>query len=447
MAGSGRFVSTVTGAELPGGKLDARYWWDNIRKPVRFSQAMETLAGNGCTVFLEIGPHAIMQRYIGECLDQLEAVGRALPTLKRDDAGPQRLLEAVHRCWLLGAPLPMNRLFPQPGRFVPLPNYPWQRECHWNTPSVEGCDLIHRAPVHPLLGYRLKDGQAIWENHLDNYNYPYLADHVVAGAMVLPGAAYLEMALAASAEWHDCAVHEVEDLEILAPLVFDAEHAQTVRFELSPEDGRFHIFSRQRLSEDPWTLHAAGRLLGAPLADRPAQQTISDWVPEAGGTEVSAEHHLRSGAAAGAGVRSIFPGHGQGLDRGKAGQLVARIRAPDPIKNQVESYFLHPVLLDSCFQTLPELFKAKIDAGDRATLLPVRIGRLRLFEAGAEVAWVRTQLVRESPHSVLAEFWLLDEQGNTMAWLEACRFRRARLVYDGIPPRNCGATYRLWHRA
>ena len=429
-AGSGRFVSTVNGEELSGTRLDARYWWDNIRKPVRFREAIETLAGNGCMLFLEIGPHAILQRYIGECLAEHESGGRPLPTLTRNDAGLGRLLEVAHRCWLLGAPVPMQRLFPQASRFVPLPNYPWQRERHWNSVSAEGGDLINRRSVHPLLGYRLKDAQAIWENHLDGYRLPYLADHVVSGAMVLPGTAYLEMALAASAATHEGGAHEVEDLEILVPMVFDAEHAQTVRLELSQQDGYFRIFARQRLSIDPWTLHAVGRLLGAPLAGRPAQQAIADWTAEVGRPVVGAKQHYALARLLGLQFGPSFQGMDKAWIQEQAGHLVARIRAPGPIQKEVSSYQLHPVLLDSCFQTLLDIFKAKIEAGDRATLLPVRIGRLRLFEAGKEVAWVRTRVVRQSPHSVLAEFWLLDEQGHTLAQLEGCRFRGARVVRD-----------------
>ena len=89
--------------------------------------------------------------------------------------------------------------FPQPGRYVALPNYPWQRERHWYPLTSEGYDLVNRRRVHPLLGYPLHDAEAAWENQLDTATLPWLAGHVVDGAAVFPAAAYVEMALAASA--------------------------------------------------------------------------------------------------------------------------------------------------------------------------------------------------------------------------------------------------------
>jgi len=58
--------------------------------------------------------------------------------------------------------------------------------------------LIGRTREHPLLGWRLKDAAAAWENSLDPESFPWLADHKVGDAIVLPGAAFAELALAAS---------------------------------------------------------------------------------------------------------------------------------------------------------------------------------------------------------------------------------------------------------
>ena len=67
-AGRTIFVSAVTGSVMPGAALGARYWWRNVREPVRFDRAMSALVELGCRVFVEIGPNAILQRYMSECL-------------------------------------------------------------------------------------------------------------------------------------------------------------------------------------------------------------------------------------------------------------------------------------------------------------------------------------------------------------------------------------------
>jgi acyl transferase domain-containing protein/NADPH:quinone reductase-like Zn-dependent oxidoreductase/acyl carrier protein len=428
-AGGGRFISTVTGAELSGERLDAGYWWDNVRQPVRFEQAIGSLAQAGYRVYLEIGPHAILQRYIGECLSAAGVAGRALPTLRRDDDGAARLTEAALRAHLLGCPLNLDVHFPHAGRFTPLPAYPWQRERHWYAPTSEAYDLINRRRVHPLLGYRLKDGEALWENTLDSQVLPYLADHQVAGAVVLPGAAYVEMALAASVDWFGHGRHELEELDILAPVVFDGEHARVLRFELSLADGSFRIRSRQRLSGDDWTLNAVGRLLGEPLLARPPAQELEpppDAVAVDGGT------HYRMARSLGLEYGPAF----QSLDRAwvRDHELLARLAVPETVQAGARDYVLHPAVLDVCFQSLLDLFQDDIAAGGGATLLPVKVGRLRHFGGNEGIAWFRTRLVRQSPRSVLAEFQLFDAEGRTVALLEGCRFRGAALRQQGLTP-------------
>jgi len=124
------FVSTVTGGVLDGAALDADYWWRNVRQPVRFAEAMAKLVDLGCRVFVEIGPHAILQRYIGECLKVANVQGRVLPSLRKDDAGIQRLQETALCIHLLAEIPRLDVHFSVSGRHVCLLNYPWQCECY-----------------------------------------------------------------------------------------------------------------------------------------------------------------------------------------------------------------------------------------------------------------------------------------------------------------------------
>ena len=66
----------------------------------------------------------------------------------------------------------------------------------------------------------------------------------------------------------------IEDLEILAPLLLDADLSRTVRLAVDAADGRFSIVSRERSDDEPWRLHATGRLVEDCLATRVAPDTI-----------------------------------------------------------------------------------------------------------------------------------------------------------------------------
>lgn len=427
--GTARFISTVTGDEADGETLDARYWWRNVREPVRFAAAAGRLLDDGIRIFVEIGPHAIMQRYLGECLAAAGVSGRVLPTLKRDNDGPERLQEALYGALLAGARADLSRLFPHPGQPVALPAYPWQRERYWYALTSEGYDLVNRTRVHPLLGYRLKDAEAAWENHLDPRQLAYLQDHVVGGAVVFPASGYVEMALAASRAWfggeHG---HEIEALEIRAPIVFDGEHGRTVRFELSPADGGFQIRSRERLSGDDWRLHVVGRLLGQPLAPRP-EAPFSAAELERTVWNVSADAHYRMAEDLGLRYGPAF--RGVVACRAEGAGVIARLAAPEGILDGLSAHVLHPALLDACFQSLFDGFRDEVAAGGRVTLLPVGVGRLRFHAGGGDVAYCWSRLKKRGPRSAVAEFWLLDETGRPLAVLDDCRFRGAALARHG----------------
>ena len=78
----------MTGAPVTAGELDAGYWWRNVRLPVLFRQAVETLIGRGVRLFLEIGPAPVLQSFLREGLQRSGQPGRALASLTRR---PQRV--------------------------------------------------------------------------------------------------------------------------------------------------------------------------------------------------------------------------------------------------------------------------------------------------------------------------------------------------------------------
>ena len=80
------FVSTVTGSCLPRSRLNARYWWRNIREPVQFMAGVREAAKLGARFFVEIGPRSTLLRHISDSLAG-EAEGIVvLSALDRGDA-------------------------------------------------------------------------------------------------------------------------------------------------------------------------------------------------------------------------------------------------------------------------------------------------------------------------------------------------------------------------
>lgn len=415
------FVSTVTGDVLEGTLLDAGYWWRNVREPVRFADAIAKLCNLGCRIFVEIGPNAILQRYIRECLTTANVKGRIIPTLRKNNDGLRQIAEVIFRVHLLAASPPHTLYFQQPGRRVRLPNYPWQRERHWHLRTSEGGMAIDRRRVHPLLGWRLHEAELAWQNSLDPVDLPWLADHKVGGVIVFPGSAYAEMALAAAREWLGDDSLVVEELGIVAPMVFYGEHARTLHLMLNPQDGSLQIRSRQRLSTDDWTLHATGRLLES-VTHRPGCRI--EALPKSI-KYVSRERHYRLASTLGLDYGPTF----QGLLEARCAEdrLEVSVEVPEVI--QSDGYILHPALLDVCFQSVIDFFSETIEAGNGTALLPVKTGRLN-FYGGARVTRSRAHLRRRNARSVLVDFELLDDAENLVASASGCRFQATHLTFS-----------------
>jgi acyl transferase domain-containing protein/NADPH:quinone reductase-like Zn-dependent oxidoreductase/short-subunit dehydrogenase/acyl carrier protein len=419
------FYSTVTGGRLAGTQLGATYWWRNAREPVAFESAINAALDDGHNVLVEIGPSAILRNYLADCLRARSVEGCVVSTMMRDEPGAGSAERALLQLLVAGAPVDLGRFFPDPRPFLAIPTYPWQHEHYVHPITAEGYRLIERRKVHPLLGYRLHEHEAEWENHLDTDLYPMLSDHRVGGAVVVPAAGFVDMALAAANEWFGGVAQEIEELEIRAPLLLEDGRAKVVRLRIDAADGSFVIRSRDRLAEEPWLVNVVGRLLGKPSSLAPPALT-----PPTGPVDLAGEAHYRLACTL-------------GLDYGPAFQTVAgawcddsavtaKLATPASIRADVAAARLHPAYLDGCFQLLlPALRDTPATLAAHA-LVPVRVGRVLLWQPGAAAVYAHIALLRQSPRSVMTRCVLYDAFGAPVATLEEVRFRALPIRRRGL---------------
>ena len=422
-----RFVSSVTGGSSAGEALGPRYWWDNIRRPVRFDKALATLAGDGFGLFLEVGPHPIMQGYLHENLRTAKAPGRPLATLRRDADGVDRVWEALASLYVHGARFDLSRLFKGRPRPVSLPAYPWQKESYWYQSTDEELGVRGERLDHPLLGYPVRNATGEWRNHVDAERIPYLADHVVGGAVVFPAAAFIEMAIAASRLRYDGARHVIENFEIRTPLLLAPGEEKTLRFRLD-EEGDFAISSRTRLSGDSWTHHASGKLAGVPARGRSDRLDVEAGIA-ACPRHYHAEDHYRITKALGLDYGPAFRGVAKiccGADTGWA-RIVAGAGTTGEDRDR---YHLHPCRLDPCLQMLASICAGTAGRREPA-FLPVQFGRLVFHGSPGETCHCRAAVTRKNARSLLADFTLVDGNGYALVQMEDFRFRRMPLKREG----------------
>jgi acyl transferase domain-containing protein/NADP-dependent 3-hydroxy acid dehydrogenase YdfG/acyl carrier protein len=292
VSGSIPFFSTVTGGLLDTVALDGEYWYRNLREPVRFEQATRSLLSSGCRAFLEISPHPVLTIGIQETVEDIEleriadngsmsAAGSAgsvliAGTLRRDEGGPRRFLEALAQAWVHGVEVDWPSVFSETAvERVTLPTYPFQRQHYWLLTSPETGDVAAAGLAsadHPLLGAAvgLADERGwLFTGRLSLDTHPWLADHAVMGCVLLPGTAFVELALRAGRE---VGCELMQELVLEVPLLLPATGWVQLQVSLSEPDEdarrRVEIYSRvegtpeERLDghEQAWTRHARGVL-------------------------------------------------------------------------------------------------------------------------------------------------------------------------------------------
>lgn len=416
------YYSTVTGELAEGTLLDAHYWWLNIREPVLFDNAATHLIEQGYNVFVEIGAHPILRRYLNESLRGLDTPGVVLGSIERHKDAGELLSRALGQLLLSGVALDTRPFFPVEGQRVALPRYAWQRTRHWVPGTSEGQGLLSRYYQHPLLGYPLAQQAHTWESQLDAKREPWLGDHVVGEGAVFPGAGFVELGLAASATLKDTAILDIEEFEIRAPLLLDGPSGRTMRLTLDPESGRIAIHSREPAGEGEWQLNAVARTLRESLGLMLKRRAPA--LP-ARAPDYRLDDHLAMADAIGLHYGPAF----QAVKRGwlEENAVIGEIELDDATQGQLGSMHLHPGILDSAFQMFIPLLARHQGFGDGLAFVPVRAGRIQMNRDAGVPVLARAVMGKRAPHSFTADFELYDAQGRAVAVLGETRFKAIRL--------------------
>jgi phthiocerol/phenolphthiocerol synthesis type-I polyketide synthase C len=423
------FVSTVEGSAKAGQELDADYWYRNVREPVRFHDAIAHLLKDlGVVVFLEVGPHPVLKDYVAQSAKALETPGAVLSTLRRPGAkGPEpesdNIWTAICACHAHGAS-DLAQLFERPNPLPALPLYPWQHSRHWRgkVPLPDIFQLVDRD--HELLGHRVPSAEGLWENVLDPNLMPYLKDHVVQGSVLFPAAGYIELAFSAAQRTLGKGIIDVEDFDILRPLVISAHADPLIQTYVNPRDGEVEICSIAERESTDWTAHARGRISRRESQSRPEPANlaeISSRMPQA----VSAEEHYR-----GAGLRGLAYGPAfQGVSKvlltapvATQREALAEVNLPSLEEKGLEGYLSHPSLLDSCIQVMITLI-AQNDKGNSSTI-PVHLGRVRSLAPLTSRIFCHLIMRSESKRSAVCDVRIMDPDGNLLLSIDEARCQK-----------------------
>jgi acyl transferase domain-containing protein len=448
------FCSALTARFTPPAELDAEYWYNGLRHPVLFEQAVRAFTGTGAPapVFLELSPHPTLVNHVRDTLSETGSPGGAVGSLSRGEGGFDRLLVSLGQAFALGVGVDWPAVLgPAPGAPADLPTYPFDRRRYWldggeRTAGITAGGLD--AARHPLLGavVPLADADGcLLTGRLALGTAPWLGDHRVGGSALLPGTGFVELAGQAAAAV-GCAL--IEELVIEAPLVLAPGAPAQIQLTVGEADAsgrrRLAVHARTVSSRalaagtdgaggpgGGWTRHATG-LLGPADPDDPAPTADAGLWPPPGAAEIDLGGLYERLAAHGYEYGPAFQGLARAWRSGD--EVYAEIRPTPPVESEGARFALHPAALDAALHILV-LDDVERDGRAGGLLLPFSWNAVRVFAPGA-AAGLRVRL--SGVGGDLVSLAVSDPAGRRIAEIGQLHLRRVAEAAAPAGPRAPG---------
>jgi len=437
----------------------AQYWLDHVSSTVRFNDGVQALLADGYRTFVEIGAKPTLCAMVGDIAEHINIDHvQCLPSLRAKRSNWQTMLESLGTLWVRGEKVNWHAVNGNSDgssdgksaglssdnnrRQARLPNYPFQRRSHWinwslgqgqpnssaskeNT-SSEGMPDSAQAKHHVLLGTKfdspgLDPSTQIFSNQLNPKKLHLLAHHRIFGAIILPAAAHVEMALSAATQQFGSGTSILlEDVQIEHALVLAEQHATPVQLILKREQAdhySFQLFSQLGEPDNSWTRHTQGVFRRGPEQTAPVFDL--DKIRASCDESLSIEDYYARTRAVGIEHGEKFQALNalwQGEDDESA-MVLAHLRLPEQAGNS--DFLIHPVLLDAAFQMVgvPLLERGQ-------PYLPVGFDRLLRYESPSEELWCVVRIVEEIGRLFIADINLLNNQGRCVVAVTGLRFQR-----------------------
>ena len=383
--------STSAGRLLADGEmLEAGYWARNLREPVRFDQAIEGLVGLGHDAFVEMSAGQMLIQEIGERLPQ-DRPAVAVASLLKQQAGRVSLLANAGSLHCAGHPVDWSQVFPE-SPMVRLPGYPWQRHKCWVEPPT-GRRRVSSA--HPLLDTVVHAatgaGDTLWSARVDAESSPYLADHKVSGAAVLPASLILDAALAAARVALGREDVTLEDVRLTRMTMLsetaDEDNVQLALLTETAASGSVRFYGSSG-GATAWSQAMDGRFraVDADFGSDPdlAPGARLDLARERCREEVDVEAVYARLDIAGLGYGPSF----RGVDALWSGpsQAVGRLHTLGQLSLDPDNHIVHPALLDASLHVLAAALSPQ-STDEPLTYLPVSIGQFIVHGAHITPCW------------------------------------------------------------
>ena len=420
--------STVSGDEIHGATLDNYYWYRNVREPVLFTKATNSMIRDGYNVFVEIAPHPILFGGVEEMLKNANKSGKVVNSVRRKEPELSSLIGALGSLHGWGVKMSWDMIFPQ-GNMVDLPQYPFQKEYCWNESQVSQnrrLGLDECKSRHPLLGQSsnsaLKQDDFSWEVKLDNRKEKYIEDHRVQGPIIFPAAGYVEIALASAMQSFGDRFDFLENLNFEAALFLPEKgDPSKVQLDVCNADG---YYSLQLQSGDAWAQCSDGHMNHVGDSFVPIPVNFKEVKAAAmNHTEHDANEFYATLKTADLVMGPAF----RSIKRffGCPKYSFAEIEAHESIRNDYSFYNLHPAILDACVQSIFGAAEcANKSKKPLGAYLPVHIDRVKFYQkTGSYRVFCCGELLSLTSERMIGNFWVFNENEELVAEFQGFHYK------------------------
>lgn len=421
-----RVISTVTG-DL-NNRFDADYWWQNLRYPVRYQQAVERALELGGDTFLELGPHRTLSSMTAACAAAKGASVTTVSTLDKRWGDLVSVATATGQLYIAGVDIDWQAIHGGQGREVALPHPPWILQDLWSEPE-EASRAMRPDGGHPLLGRRESGPAPMWSSEISLATHAYLGDHRLDGVCVFPGAAYVEMLASAAREILGCEAVELVDVAFPAGLHIGGDDVVQLKTTYDAVRRKVAISSRLRDGADDWQLRTEAKIY--PLQSSGRTGTAGSLQQ---GANIEPREFYGNAEANGFGWGWQF----QGLKFILAGNGTAqgRIDTAERPGEVSPSFLLDPRAVDSAMQLMLACDEHRGANG----LMPVGIARVRVYGALASES-VAVAGLRKAGQGAVADVTISSIGGEDVVSFEGIE-TRSRRKSEGAGNRARGQLYR-----
>lgn len=433
--------STVTGKKENGMHLLSEYWYNNVRKPVYFTNALNQMLDDGYNLFIEIGPHPALSGGAEELFQKKELKASIFPSIKRKEPEKMRFLQTLGSISAKGYKLDWDAIYPESNSILDLPKYTWDLKSFWFEPTQHKLNRVERKP-HPLItGYTqsaINDNTYSFDVLLDRHVEPFIDDHRVDDVIIFPGTGHLEISTAAAKHAFQDNFGFLEDINFENALFLPEDgEMYEVKIEVYSDEEKYWILSRDRSNPDAeWIKHSSGKMntLGDRFISKKVdlneiQARVNDRLP----VQPMYLELKKSGLFYGSAfklIKNLWM-----VDD----EILSKIELHESIEYGVDEYNLHPAVLDAC---LHSIFAAKMsnDDEERGIYLPIHIDRYKFHskpKSGTVYSYIN--VAEASSDYLKGDFWILNEDGSVIAeiqgldckYIEGSRKNEQDLAYAG----------------